>query len=68
MTAAVPLGTWHVYFDGEPELIGHICELHRALAQALGCDDQGDDGDCSHVQTRRCDCETTPPCGGCRDE
>lgn len=64
----IPVGRWHVYFDGKPTLMGHVCELHRAFGLAIGCDDLQPDGDCQHVQTRLCMCADYVPCGACQNQ
>lgn len=66
MTLAV--GRWHVHFDGRSDVLGHICDLHRALGLSLGCAEQHEDGDCDHVQTRLCSCAKYIPCMACWTE
>jgi hypothetical protein len=56
---------WHLYFDGEPTLVGHICDHHRTLGRLLSCADAGPDGDCEHIQTRACDCLMPRDCDIC---
>jgi hypothetical protein len=58
---------WHLYFDGEPELVAHICDLHREIGQRLSCPDQDEAGDCAHVQTQACDCSPRGSCAVCPD-
>ena len=59
--------SFHVFFDGTPQLRGHVCAYHRDLAQAMFCpdDDNEQTGDCRHVQHRSCDCEQAWPCVVC---
>jgi hypothetical protein len=59
---SVAPGVHHVYFDGLPELVGHVCDAHRAIGIDMGCLDLRPDGDCPHVQTRPCDCDPQPDC------
>lgn len=59
------LGTWHVRFDGKPEVEGHICDVHRDVGQSLACPTDGLEGDCAHVQTAPCDCAEPVRCDGC---
>jgi len=61
------IARYHVHFDGEPDIRMHVCALHRAIGQTIPCDqDQPNaDGDCAHVQTRRCTCADPPQCTGC---
>ena len=62
-----PPGVWHVHFNGELRIEGHVCELHRALGLALpACGDSQDaEGNCAHVQLRRCTHAPVPPCSAC---
>lgn len=56
---------WHLYYGDEPALAGHICEIHRTLGRLIHCADARPDGDCSHVQTRVCDCLMPRACDLC---
>jgi hypothetical protein len=47
---------YHVYFDGSSEVECHVCQAHRAGADALKCDADHGNGECDHVQYRVCDC------------
>ena len=62
--------SWHLHFDGTSELRGHVCRLHKDIAQSMFCpddDEGGGTGDCRHVQHRPCDCERAWPCVVCPD-
>lgn len=61
----IPVGRWHVHFDGTAEVEMHICDRHRGMGQSVRCPDDGPDGNCSHVQMEACTCEPPPPCDGC---
>lgn len=58
---------WHVLFDGKPEIVTHVCVVHRELGLLIGCPhgDINANGDCAHVQTRLCECIDPPACPGC---
>jgi hypothetical protein len=57
--------TWHVHFDGQSEIALHVCELHHAIGTSLDCPDARPDGDCDHVQIKRCKCPAPVDCDGC---
>jgi len=61
------VGTWHIMFDRQPEVIAHVCERHYQRGRRIPCWDAQPDGDCAHVQTARCDCADEVPCAGCLD-
>jgi hypothetical protein len=62
---AIGNGTWHVHFNEKPEVLWHICDDCRAVSQQIGCRDAQPDGDCIHVQHRRCNCTSIPVCEMC---
>ena len=45
---------YHVLFDGKPEVVGHVCEEHRLMGDAIPCDTDHGDGECDHVQYQVC--------------
>lgn len=56
---------WHVHYDGQPGIVGHVCEQTRKIGAALECpsgDPADGEGNCAHVQLRRCDCQTPELC------
>lgn len=65
ITITIAAAAWHVHFDDRAEIALHVCEVHHAIGARLSCPDQRPDGDCAHVQTRRCDCQPRPPCDSC---
>lgn len=68
MKVQLPVGRWDVRFDYEPAVIGHVCDLHRALGQDFQCPTSDEQGNCDHVQLRECSCAALHPCGACLDE
>jgi hypothetical protein len=61
-------GMLHVLFDGGSQVEGHVCEGHREMVSLLGCAEEDETGDCSHVQYRACRCKSEPPCVICSQE
>ena len=59
---------WHLLFNGNPEIVAHICDEHRRIGQSIACPDTDPEtGDCAHVQTKVCDCGVQRECSPCVD-
>jgi len=59
---------WHVFFDGDAAWFAHVCQPHRATADALGCATDHGGGECDHVAYAACECPPGVFCDACVED